>query len=66
MTNYVNKLLENLNEDIRLMPDDWSRERMISAGNKKWITNILPVELLSRSVKQAVESLVTINESGEF
>ena len=66
MTNYVNKLLENLNEDIKLKPDEWSRERMISAGNKRWITNILPAELLSRSVKQAVESLVTINESGEF
>lgn len=66
MTNYVNKLLENLNKDIKLKSDEWSRERMISAGNKRWITNILPAELLSRSVKQAVESLVTINESGEF
>lgn len=66
MTNYVNKLLENLNEDIKLTPDTWSQERVISAGNKKWITNILPSELLERSVKQAVESLVTINESGEF
>lgn len=66
MTNYVNKLLENLNEDIKLTPDTWSQERVISAGNKKWITNILPSELLERSVKQAVESLVTINESGVF
>jgi len=66
MMNYVNKLLENLNEDTRLTPDEWTKERVISAGNKKWITNILPSELLTRSVKQAVESLVTINESGEF
>ena len=33
---------------------------------KKWVANILPVELLTRSVKQAVETLVTINESGDF
>lgn len=66
MMNYVNKLLENLNEDIKLTPDEWSSEHLIASVNKKWISNILPVELLSRSVKQTVESLVTINESGEF
>ena len=66
MTNFVNKLLIALNEDIYLKPDKWSEEHIIQSGNKKWISNILPYELLCRSVKQAVESLVTINESGIF
>ncbi len=66
MTNAVNKLLMALGEDIKLLPDKWSEEHLIQIGNKKWITNIVPSELLKRSVKHAVESLVTINESGEF
>ena len=66
MTNAVNKLLMALGEDIKLLPDKWSEEHLILTGNKKWITNIVPSELLKRSVKHAVESLVTINESGEF
>ena len=39
---------------------------MYVSGNKKWIANILPCELLKRSVKQAVESLVTLCECQEF
>ena len=39
---------------------------MYVSGNKKWIANILPCELLNRSVKQAVESLVTLCECREF
>lgn len=66
MTNYVNKLLEMLNEDTNLIPDKWSEEHLIAAGNKKWISNILPSELLNRSVKEAVESLMTLNEGGIF
>ena len=66
MTNYVNKLLTALNEDVKLRPDEWCKDRLITAGMKKWVANILPAELLTRSVKQAVETLVTINESGDF
>ena len=66
MTNFVNKLLIALNEDIDLKPDEWCKERLITSGMKKWIGNILPFELLTRSVKQAVETLVTINECGDF
>lgn len=64
--NAVNKLLNALGENTKLSPDEWSKERTFASGNKKWLANILPSELLNRSVKQAVESLVTINESGEF
>ncbi len=66
MTNVVNELLEALGEDINLKPDRWSIEHLYTSGFKKWIGNILPSELLKRSVKEAVESLVTINESLNF
>ena len=66
MTNYVNQLLNAFNEDTKLAPDKWSIDHAFISGNKKWITNILPVELLERSIKQTVESLVTLNETGDF
>ncbi len=64
--NDVNKLLSALGESVELKPDKWSEEHIYESGSKKWIANIVPVELLKRSVKEAVESLVTINESGIF
>ena len=66
MQNSVNKLLEALGESVELSPDNWINEHLFVSQNKKWVGNIIPVELLTRSVKQAVEALVTINESGEF
>ena len=66
MTNVVNKLLAALGENINLEPDRWSIDHLYASGFKKWIGNILPYELLNRTVKEAVESLVTINESLEF
>ena len=66
MTNSVNNLLEALDENINLTPDNWVKEHLIIADEKKWVSNILPAELLNRSVKQAVEALVTINESVLF
>ena len=66
MTNYVNQLLTAFNEDTKLTPDKWSIDHAFISGNKKWIANILPVELLERSIKQTVESLVTLNETGDF
>lgn len=66
MTNSVNQLLKYLGENNVLSYDERSGNHLYSSGNKKWIANILPSELLKRSVKEAVESLVTINESGDF
>ncbi len=66
MSNAVNELLKALGENINLEPDRWSIEHLYTSGFKKWIGNILPSELLNRTVKEAVESLVTINESLEF
>ncbi len=64
MTNSVNNLLEALGYDINLKP--YNDEHIYSSGNKKWVSGILPSELLTRTLKEAVELLVTINESGEF
>ena len=64
--NYVNKLLKALNENTNLKEDHFSIEKQIDANGRKWLANILPVELLNRSVKQAVESLVTISQSNIF
>lgn len=64
--NKVNKLLEATGHNTHLHYDKWSEEHMYVSGNKKWIANILPCELLNRSVKQAVESLVTLCECREF
>lgn len=66
MTNYVNQLLTAYGENTNLQFDVWSNEHAFVAGNKKWIANILPVELLKRTLKQTVESLVTLNETGDF
>ena len=68
--NCTNKLLKALNEDINLKQDEWTIERTYySIGcykPKKWIANVVPSELLSRGIKQAVESIVTLSESGIF
>lgn len=64
--NYTNKLLKILGENINLKPDKWSIKHQYVSGKKKWIANIVPSELLERTVKQAVESLVTLCECDEF
>lgn len=58
--NTVNKLLISLNENVKLSPDKWSIEHQIESGMRKWIANIVPAELLKRSIKEAVESIVTL------
>ncbi len=64
--NYVNKLLNALEENPELHYDKWSEEHIYVSGIKKWIANILPVELLERNLKQSVESIVTLCECFEF
>ena len=66
MTNPVNKLLKAYNENIELRKDKWILHHLKIADKKKWACNIIPAELLERSLKEAVESLVTINQSGFF
>ncbi len=64
--NEVNELLKALDEKIELTPDTWTHDHIYSSGNKKWVANILPSELLTRSIKDAVNSLMTLNEANEF
>lgn len=66
MTNTVNELLIALNEPTKLQYDNWSLEHIFVSKKKKWIGNVLPIELLRRTIFETVSSLVTINESGEF
>ena len=66
MTNYVNKLLKALGETTELSKDQWTLEHIYSSVNKKWIGRILPSELLTKSIKQAVEELVTLSEDSVF
>ncbi len=64
--NYTNKLLVALGENTKLQKDNWTIEHQYCAEDKKWIANILPSELLTRSVKDAVNSLVTLSEDNIF
>ncbi len=64
--NTVNKLLTALRFNTHLHYDKWTKDHEFVSGKKKWIGNILPSELLKRSVKHAVESLITLCECDEF
>ena len=64
--NVVNKLLKALNQDTNLVLDNYTLEKQFVSGMKKWIANIVPAELLNRSVKEGIESLVTLSQDGVF
>lgn len=64
--NYVNKLLQALNKNTTLEPDTITKERQYVAGMKKWVANIVPVELLKRNIKDIVNLLMTLNQDGNF
>lgn len=64
--NYVNKLLKILGENIRLVPDKWTIKHQFVSGMRKWVANIVPAELLVRSIKDAVNSIMTLNQDGNF
>ncbi|MBE7713202.1 MAG: hypothetical protein E7Z87_05615 [Cyanobacteria bacterium SIG26] len=64
--NTVNKLLTALNEITILTPDEWTKNHEYNSGIKKWVANVLPSELLTRSVKEAIESIVTLCECHTF
>lgn len=68
--NAVNKLLESALGSAILHYDEWSKSRFYrgvgNAFRKKWIANVLPVELLNRSLKRAIDSIVTLSEGEIF
>ncbi len=68
--NTVDKLLSALGFDTKLKEDLWTKEHTYNGIGehcfKKWVANILPSELLTRSVKDAVNSIVTLCECHTF
>ena len=68
--NAVNKLLLAENGSTTLHYDKWANEHAYqgigNAFHKKWIANILPSELLERSLKRAIDSIVTLSEAEIF
>ena len=66
----VDKLLIALGDDTTLSVDEWTKEHTYHGigGHcfKKWVANILPSELLKRSIKDAVNSIVTLCECHTF
>lgn len=66
----VSKLLNAYGESQELVFDDWTAVHKYHAQDggslKQWISNILPVELLTRSVKEAVNSIVSLCECTTF
>ena len=66
MKNCVNKLLVALGEGINLSPNHKMDKYIKISKFKKWISGILPAELLTLSIKDAIEILVMINETGDF
>lgn len=68
--NTVSKLLETYTGSDVLHYDKWSEQHKYRAQNsgnlKQWIANILPSELLNRSIKRAVDSIVSLCECTNF
>ena len=64
--NYVNELLEALDFNTSLSPDEWTLEKQFVSGMRKWIGNVLPSELLKRNLKEALESIVTLCHCDTF
>lgn len=64
--NTINKLLLALNATPKLTLDKWTIEHQFISEMKKWIANIVPSELLTRNIKDTANSLMTLNQDGEF
>ena len=64
--NYVNKLLKALGESTNLNISNKFSNNLTISGNKKWLSGIVPSELLELSLKETIELLVTNCECGTF
>lgn len=66
----VNKMLKKVSGSAVLSYDEWTKQHAYQgvgdAFGKKWIAKITPPELLNRTLKQAVESILTLSENGKF
>lgn len=70
MENYVNKLLKAFGENTELKYDEFSDyiafHGIGNAYNKRWLGNVVPADVLKLSVKDAVNIIATLSESGVF
>lgn len=78
MENCVNKLLKALDpspqhcldEGVKLVRDEFANfiafHGIGNAYNKRWLGNIVPADVLKLSVKDAVNIIATLSESGVF
>ena len=70
MTKTINKLLNAYGSNERLHYDKEAANKAYrgvgSAASKKWLGNILPSEILSLTIKQALNIIMTLSESNEF
>ena len=68
--NSVNFLLNTLNGSPTLHYDKWTDLHAYrgigEAFSKRWVANILPAELLERTLKRAIDSIMTLTEGGIF
>ena len=55
----VNELLKCLNEDIVL--NECKPKNVIKSGDRKWLAGVLPYELLSKSIKETIETIVALD-----
>ncbi len=65
----VNKLIEAYGHAANFHFDKWSARlayRAVGAPQKQWLARVLPYELLTRTLKKSVESILTLSESGIF
>lgn len=68
--NTVEKLLTSLGFNTEFTPDEWTKDHTYHGiGDicfKKWVSNILPLELLKRNLKDTVNSILTLCECHTF
>ena len=68
--NCVNKLLKALGENTKLEKNSFCEyiafHGIGNAYNKRWLSNIVPSDVLKLSVKEAVEIIATLSEGGIF
>lgn len=62
----INKVLTVYNFNTQLHYDKFVDKYVVSSGNKKWLANILPYELLTRSLKKTIESVLSLCECNMF
>ena len=62
----INKVLKTYNYNQNLHYDKFVEKYLMSSGNKKWLSNILPSELLTRNLKKAIESILSLCECNYF